>query len=129
MTPRSRKPVMLLAGMNATDHQHATFASQTSFSSLREEDEEDTAEAPLEAYFKVEDNLKPQLTEIPTGMDSGLDQISGIGESSTGGCATGPLGTNEEGSSLTSTFRYGSFLKLVCITLKVPLYLILETIC
>uniref|UniRef100_A0A4Y0BGQ7 Uncharacterized protein n=1 Tax=Anopheles funestus TaxID=62324 RepID=A0A4Y0BGQ7_ANOFN len=39
MTPRSRKPVMLLAAMNANDPQQLSTTC-ASFSSLKEEDEE-----------------------------------------------------------------------------------------
>lgn len=91
MTPRSRKPVMLLAGLNTADQQHTTYTSQTSFSSLREEDEDDvTSEPPLKPY-PITDNASQHT-------NSGLDHNGG----------SVVQGTDEEGSSLTSTFRYGS---------------------
>lgn len=88
MTPRSRKPVMLLAGLNTADQQHTTYTSQTSFSSLREEDEDDvTSEPPLKPY-PITDNASQHT-------NSGLDHNGG----------SVVQGTDEEGSSLTSTFR------------------------
>uniref|UniRef100_A0A1Q3F2Z0 Putative rho gtpase-activating protein 19 n=1 Tax=Culex tarsalis TaxID=7177 RepID=A0A1Q3F2Z0_CULTA len=96
MTPRSRKPVMLLAGMNGLD-QHSTTTSyalsQSSFSSLREEDEEEAAE--------VATNLAWHSRATATAVTAASST-----ESSSGGATTATgQGTDEEASSLTSTFR------------------------
>lgn len=115
MTPRSRKPVMLLAGMNAGDQHHSTYASQSSFSSLREEDEEDTTEVAIATHLpqdgdssvhaayrsRSENAIKRMLN------DTGLPACP-LGESSTVGGITSTMighGIDEETSSLTSTFR------------------------
>lgn len=94
MTPRSRKPVMLLAGMNALD-QHSTATSyalsQSSFSSLREEDEEDFAAAE-----GVADPACQSRATAPVAAASSSESSS---TTKTG------QGTDEEASSLTSTFR------------------------
>ncbi|XP_062554972.1 serine-rich adhesin for platelets isoform X1 [Armigeres subalbatus] len=98
MTPRSRKPVMLLAGLNTADPQHTTYTSQSSFSSLREEDEDDAVEEmPAKSFLKSDS----------TALDGGIRCGTTISEMSTAECATGLIGqgTDEEGSSLTSTFR------------------------
>lgn len=106
MTPRSRKPVMLLAGLNPADQQHTTYTSHSSFSSLREEDEDDATTEPAMKPYPLTDNTPPD-GGTPPDTSSGLfpkDEIS------TAGCVVGLIGqgTDEEGSSLTSTFRYGS---------------------
>ncbi|KXJ81980.1 hypothetical protein RP20_CCG016115 [Aedes albopictus] len=103
MTPRSRKPVMLLAGLNPADQQHTTYTSHSSFSSLREEDEDDATTEPAMKPYPLTDNTPPD-GGTPPDTSSGLfpkDEIS------TAGCVVGLIGqgTDEEGSSLTSTFR------------------------
>lgn len=95
MTPRSRKPVMLLAGMNALD-QHSTYAiSQSSFSSLREEDEEDAAEV-----------ANPSACHQAATVAATVVSATSSSETSSGATtSTVGHGTDEEASSLTSTFR------------------------
>ncbi|XP_055643506.1 rho GTPase-activating protein 24 [Toxorhynchites rutilus septentrionalis] len=119
MTPRSRKPVMVLAGMNVME-QHSTYASQGSFSSLREEDEEEATEAAIKIHQANDeaDSISGSLYPMRTRKDDsqainsneiGLAQDSGITEPSTsvGGVANSALahGNDEETGSLTSTFR------------------------
>lgn len=98
MTPRSRKPVMLLAGMNALDRDStASYAiSQSSFSSLREEDEEDIAAAEATSVACPSRTVAPAVvaTSSSESGSSGGATASTVGQ-----------GTDEDASSLTSTFR------------------------
>lgn len=93
MTPRSRKPVMLLAGMNALDQHATSYAlSQSSFSSLREEDEEDFAAAE-------------GATVNPTCHSQAAAPVAAASSSESSSTTKTGQGTDEEASSLTSTFR------------------------
>uniref|UniRef100_A0A182MH34 Rho-GAP domain-containing protein n=1 Tax=Anopheles culicifacies TaxID=139723 RepID=A0A182MH34_9DIPT len=77
MTPRSRKPVMLLAAMNANDQQQLSTTC-ASFSSLKEEDEEmdlepaagvstlNSGAIPSSSRFGNEVGLPPIPTHFPT---------------------------------------------------------------
>ncbi|KAL1378580.1 hypothetical protein pipiens_015500 [Culex pipiens pipiens] len=94
MTPRSRKPVMLLAGMNALDQHATSYAlSQSSFSSLREEDEEDFAAAEG-ATANPACHSQAGAAPVAAGSSSESSSTTKTGQ-----------GTDEEASSLTSTFR------------------------
>ncbi|XP_055607387.1 serine-rich adhesin for platelets [Uranotaenia lowii] len=103
MTPRSRKPVILLGGLNGADQQHSTYASQSSFASLPEEDEDaEITEVAIELP-------KVTVNGLPVSNDAGIirEQTSAIGNetSSVNFTANGTGVGLEESSSLTSTFR------------------------
>ncbi|XP_058169233.1 nuclear pore complex protein DDB_G0274915 [Anopheles ziemanni] len=130
MTPRSRKPVVLLGGMNGNDQQQLSTTC-ASFSSLREEDEEvdlepiagsssgtiSTASSSSSLSSHVDPNLKMLLND--TGLPRIADEVGlppVIPLHSTGnmadGCGNGVgMGGgstkhgDHESSSLTSTFR------------------------
>lgn len=88
---------MLLAGMNALDQHATSYAlSQSSFSSLREEDEEDFAAAEGAATNPA---CHSQAGAAPVAAGSSSESSS---TTKTG------QGTDEEASSLTSTFRYAT---------------------
>ncbi|XP_058822013.1 serine-rich adhesin for platelets isoform X2 [Topomyia yanbarensis] len=112
MTPRSRKPVMLLAGMNAGDQQQSSYANQNSFSSLREEDEEEATEVAI-ATYPPQNSEKPIRTDFCSRPESNANrndtgELSSMTESgtSTNDCAMNSAGNciDEESTSLTSTF-------------------------
>uniref|UniRef100_A0A182VZJ2 Rho-GAP domain-containing protein n=1 Tax=Anopheles minimus TaxID=112268 RepID=A0A182VZJ2_9DIPT len=116
MTPRSRKPVMLLAAMNANDQQQLSTTC-ASFSSLKEEDEEmdlepaaavsalNGAAIPSTSRFGNEVGLPPIPTHFPAkgNIDTGCVIVHGGGDGGGGG------GDITEGdpvsASLTSPFR------------------------
>ncbi|XP_058451434.1 serine-rich adhesin for platelets [Malaya genurostris] len=121
MTPRSRKPVMLLAGLNVGEQQQSSYANQNSFSSLREEDEDDAAEIAI-ATFQThagENSTQPdpcsrtgslrtrQLND--TGIPAFPSERSAVAESGLsmvdGAVNVGNNGADEQSTSLTSTFR------------------------
>ncbi|XP_049277663.1 serine-rich adhesin for platelets isoform X1 [Anopheles funestus] len=111
MTPRSRKPVMLLAAMNANDPQQLSTTC-ASFSSLKEEDEEMDLEPaaavstlnggaiPSSSRFGNEVGLPSIPTHFPTkgNIDSGCVVVHG------GGCGDVAEG-DQVSASLTSPFR------------------------
>ncbi|XP_052903389.1 serine-rich adhesin for platelets [Anopheles moucheti] len=113
MTPRSRKPVMLLAAMNANDQQQLSTTC-ASFSSLKEEDEEMDLEPaagvstlnggamPSSTRFGNEVGLPPIPAHFPSkgNIDSGCVVVHG------GGDGVGDVAEGDPVSaSLTSPFR------------------------
>ncbi|ETN58024.1 rho gtpase activating protein [Anopheles darlingi] len=112
MTPRSRKPVMMLAALHGNDHQHQQhqLSSTTcaSFSSLREEDEESDPEPMIEPASL----LLPAGPRPPTGLDQNIIKLI----NDTGlppiadevGLPPLPIVANQQsahGATLTSSFR------------------------
>ncbi|XP_035773463.1 uncharacterized protein LOC118456636 isoform X2 [Anopheles albimanus] len=112
MTPRSRKPVMMLAALHGNDHQHQQhqLSSTTcaSFSSLREEDEESDPEPMIEPASL----LLPAGPRPPTGLDQNIIKLI----NDTGlppladevGLPPLPIVANQRpvhGATLTSSFR------------------------
>ncbi|XP_053670204.1 uncharacterized protein LOC128720551 [Anopheles nili] len=128
MTPRSRKPVMLLAAMNANDQQQLSTTC-ASFSSLKEEDEE----AELEPMVGVAaaSGCTPSTSQFGRNLtqlinDTGLPPISNevglppvpshaagninassmaLGEGGGCGDGSGVTGGEHECSTLASPFR------------------------
>ncbi|XP_055549956.1 serine-rich adhesin for platelets-like [Wyeomyia smithii] len=102
MTPRSRKPVMLLAGMNTGEHQQMSYTNQSSFSSLREEDENETTDVTSQN----EDNYVHSTQGSTTSTQlSNNAEIPVCSNDSTSMTEAGALNLNDESTSLTSTFR------------------------
>ncbi|XP_053691330.1 serine-rich adhesin for platelets-like [Sabethes cyaneus] len=102
MTPRSRKPVMLLAGMNVGEHQQTTYTNHSSFSSLREEDEEEITDAVNNVL--VASQNEPNCIQMTVGSEGNTALIQSSNSSSSM-TESGALNLNDASTSLTSTFR------------------------
>ncbi|XP_050099924.1 rho GTPase-activating protein 19 isoform X3 [Anopheles aquasalis] len=109
MTPRSRKPVMMLAALHGNDQQHQLSSTTcASFSSLREEDEESDPEPMIEPASL----LLPAGPRPPTQLDQNIIKLI----NDTGlppiadevGLPPLPIVANQQpmqGATLTSSFR------------------------
>lgn len=112
MTPRSRKPVMLLAGLNAGEHQQTAYTNHSSFSSLREEDEEEATDAANNVFVTSQSEEEACLQTpvasreytAPTSLSSNTGVPICPYESSVTS-ESGALNLNDASTSLTSTFR------------------------
>uniref|UniRef100_A0AAG5CYW1 Rho-GAP domain-containing protein n=1 Tax=Anopheles atroparvus TaxID=41427 RepID=A0AAG5CYW1_ANOAO len=131
MTPRSRKPVILLAGMNGNDQQQLSTTC-ASFSSLREEDEEAdldpitgssggtistcSSSSSLSSHVDpcvrmlINDTGLPRIADElglpPADPPHSTGNIGGCGNGvGGGGGGDGSAKGEHESSSLTSTFR------------------------